>query len=106
MRYRQKPIWQSLIAFTLALYAGSLISRSSYLEATRPEYKDPGVIHEGARRSDIIATLGNPAQSFKEGEQDVDIFKFDPNGRDRGTKVAVGTFNATADILTGVFGRW
>lgn len=79
-------------------------SCSSYLEATRPEYKDPSVIHVGAQRSDIIASLGTPVDSYKTGDSDVDVFKLDPNGRKPGTKVAVGAVNVTADILT--LGLW
>lgn len=77
---------------------------SAYLESTRPEYKDPSVIRQGARRSDIVAALGAPVQTYKNGAKDVDVFALDPEGRAPGTKVAVGSFNLVADVLT--IGLW
>jgi len=44
--------------------------------------------------------MGRPLVSYQQDGKDVDVFQADPDGRYKGTKAAVTTFNAVADVFT------
>lgn len=77
---------------------------SLFLETSRPEYTDVSAVHQGMARADVSAAMGKPVQTYQKDGKDVEVFQVDPDGRLAGTKVAVNTFNAAADIFT--LGMW
>jgi hypothetical protein len=91
----------SNMTFLILAVAGGC---SLWMETNRPDYTDVSVVHKGTSRYLAAAALGKPVQSYKKDGKDVDVFQADPNGRYGGTKAAVTSFNAVADVLS--IGMW
>ncbi len=91
-------------AIVILMLVVSLPGCSIYYESKRPKATDVTTIQPGTPRYDVTAVFGKPIESYRLNGKDVDLFQADPNGRNAGTKVAVTSFNAVADVLT--IGMW
>src|SRR2546425_10555130 len=77
---------------------------SLWMETKRPDYTDVSVVQKGTPRHMVAAVFGKPLESYKKDGKDVDVFQADPNGRYGGTRAAITSFNAVADVLS--IGMW
>ena len=100
---RAIPRMRRVNPITLMLLA-ALGGCSLWMETKRPDYTDVGVVQKGTPRQIAAAVFGRPLQTYQKDGKDVDVFQADPNGRYGGTKAAITSFNAVADVLS--IGMW
>lgn len=95
---------RKLIALAIVGWVTAGAACSAYLQSTRPEYKNVGVIQVGASRDNILAELGRPETTSEINGKRVDVYKIDPSGQGASTKAGITAFHLIADILT--IGLW
>ena len=76
---------------------------SVYMAATQPGKKDLGVLSAGTPRNVVMAELGAPVDTKKDGPRTVDIYKF-TQGYHGAWKGARAVGHGAADVLT--LGLW
>ncbi len=73
---------------------------SSGIEESHPTGADVSVLGVGVPHAQVLASLGPPAQTYKNKEKTVDIYALDPNGPSRATKSTIEMVDIVADVLT------
>ena len=91
--------WSVLVGLILFTASGC----SVFMAAKQPDAKDLTVLEKGTPRGLVIAELGAPRYTEKEGEGKIDVFKF-TEGYSKGAKVGRALFHGAADVLT--LGLW
>ncbi|AUB81855.1 hypothetical protein THSYN_13375 [Candidatus Thiodictyon syntrophicum] len=74
-----------------------------YMAANQPPQKNLAVLSPGTSRSLVIAELGYPISTKKNGDQRVDVFSF-TQGYSKGAKVGRAFVHGVADVFT--LGIW
>lgn len=90
------------IIFGLMMLA-FLSSCSVFMAANQPDKKDLGILRQGAHQSVVRSELGAPIWSGKEGDCNVEIYKF-TQGYSKGAKTGRAVFHGIADVMT--LGLW
>ena len=88
---------------TLFFLSSTLPGCSVYRAASQPDKKDLSVLEPGTRRELVIAELGQPVYSGKDGDVDYDIYNF-VQGYSKGAKTGRAFLHGAADIFT--LGLW
>jgi hypothetical protein len=91
---------RAAICTILASFAFLMAACSSGIEESHPTGADVSVLGVGVPHSQVLATLGPPAQTYKSNEKTVDIYSLDPDGPSRSTKSTIETVDVVADVLT------
>jgi len=70
------------------------------MEATRPDPVDLGNFVPGQKRIDVLAEVGSPTATSKDGENSCDIYRLYTKGPGAVGKGAIAAGEAVADVLT------
>jgi len=89
---------KQLAAYLLILVA--LPACSPVMEAMRPDPVDLSEFAIGESRLKVIATVGSPLASEKDGKDSCDVYKLFTKGPDAVGKGAIAAGEAVADVFT------
>ncbi len=91
------------LLFLFILGAGILSACAASRALNQPDEKDLNVLSPGTSRDVVLAELGNPIYSGKEGENEYDIFSF-IQGYSKGAKVGRAFLHGVLDVVS--LGLW
>ena len=78
----------------------SVAGCSTVMEANRPPPVNLAKYSAGEKRMDVIATLGAPKTSVKDGDNSCDVYELYTSGNSKAQKTAVILGEAGADLFT------
>ncbi len=87
---------KSVIAASVLLLGGC----STVMEANRPAPVNLNKYSVGEKRMDVIATLGAPKGTVKDGDNSCDVYALYTKGKSKGQKAAVILGEGAADLFT------
>lgn len=85
---------------TIALGGWTLTGCGPVLEATRPDPVDLSKFVPGEKRTSVLAEVGGPVASSKDGDNSCDIYKLFTRGPDAVGKGAIAAGEVVADVFT------
>jgi len=77
-----------------------LIGCSPVMEANRPDPVDMSQFVIGEKRMDVLAEIGSPKATEKDGKNSCDIYKLYTEGHSAAGKGAIAAGEAVADVFT------
>jgi len=78
----------------------ALMGCSPFMEANRPTPVDMSQFVTGEKRISVLADIGSPIASTKDGENSCDVYKLYTEGHSSAGKGAIAAGEAIADVFT------
>lgn len=91
------------LSTVLVLGTLNMTGCSVFMAAKQPEKKDTKMLVVGVPRAVVLAELGAPVSTVKNGDETTDIFSF-KQGYSKGAKFGRVVFHGVADVAT--LGLW
>jgi hypothetical protein len=88
------------ISIQCLAFLALLCSCAPVMEATRPDPVDLSQFVPGENRLNVIAEVGNPLATEKDGKQSCDVYKLFTHGPEAAGKGAIAAGEAVADVFT------
>ncbi len=95
-----QSIGKVLLVVAVGLLTIELAACGPVMEATRPDPVDVSTFVPGQKRMDVLAEVGNPAASAKDGEDSCDIYRLYTRGPGGVGKGVAAAGEAVVDVMT------
>ena len=88
------------LGLCIAAILFSLLGCSPVMEANRPDPVDMSQFVIGEKRMNVLADIGSPVATTKDGKNSCDIYKLYTEGHSAAGKGAIAAGEAVADVFT------
>jgi len=91
---------RSILALPAIALCTALIACSPIMEANRPDPVDMSQFVVGEKRLKVLAAIGSPLATTKDGKNSCDVYKLYTEGHSAAAKGAIAAGEAVADVFT------